>query len=109
MLFQLVDFREVVARMLGLDVTTLAIPDYEVISRLEKLIRNHHIGAAATTALDRSLDAMSARFRAGYDEALHRSSSPTHYHSPSPPHYSRGRDRSPRRHHRSRSPSPRRY
>uniref|UniRef100_H2ZF69 Coiled-coil domain-containing protein 170 n=1 Tax=Ciona savignyi TaxID=51511 RepID=H2ZF69_CIOSA len=38
---QLVDFREVVARMLGLDVTTLAIPDYEVISRLEKLIRNH--------------------------------------------------------------------
>ena len=103
------------ARMLGLDVTTLAIPDYEVISRLEKLIRNHHIGTAASTALDRSLDAMSARFRAGYDEARLRSTSPSRYHSPSPPHYERGRDNSPRRHHssrrhhRSRSPSPRRY
>ena len=39
---QLVDFRTVVARMLGLEVKTLAVPDYEIISRLEKLIRAHH-------------------------------------------------------------------
>jgi len=38
----LVEFREVVARMLGLDVSRLAVPDYEVVTRLERLIQNHH-------------------------------------------------------------------
>lgn len=38
----LIEFREVVARMLGLDVSRLAVPDYEVITRLERLIQNHH-------------------------------------------------------------------
>ncbi|CAK8692866.1 unnamed protein product [Clavelina lepadiformis] len=108
---QLVDFREVVARMLGLDVTTLAIPDYEVISRLEKLIRNHHIGTAANTALDRSLDAMSTRFRAGYEYDNRYSTSP--HPPPVDARYGRERSSSPRRHHhhhpRSRSPSPKRY
>lgn len=28
--------------MLGLDVSRLAVPDYEVITRLERLIQNHH-------------------------------------------------------------------
>lgn len=28
--------------MLGLDVTTLAVPDYEIISRLERLIEGQH-------------------------------------------------------------------
>ncbi|XP_076463456.1 coiled-coil domain-containing protein 170-like [Babylonia areolata] len=36
---QLLDFRGVIARMLGLDVNTLAVPDYEIISRLETLIK----------------------------------------------------------------------
>ncbi|KAG8444163.1 hypothetical protein GDO86_009371 [Hymenochirus boettgeri] len=39
---QLVDFREVVARMLGLNVTALALPDYEIIKRLEGVIHSHH-------------------------------------------------------------------
>eukprot|EP00079_Xenopus_tropicalis_P035703 XP_017949474.1 PREDICTED: coiled-coil domain-containing protein 170 [Xenopus tropicalis] len=39
---QLVDFREVVSRMLGLNVNVLALPDYEIIKRLEGLIHNHH-------------------------------------------------------------------
>jgi len=30
------------ARMLGLDVSRLSVPDYEVITRLERLIQNHH-------------------------------------------------------------------
>uniref|UniRef100_A0A8C5NN89 Coiled-coil domain containing 170 n=1 Tax=Junco hyemalis TaxID=40217 RepID=A0A8C5NN89_JUNHY len=38
---QLADFREVVSRMLGLDVASLALPDYEIISRLEGLIHSH--------------------------------------------------------------------
>ncbi|XP_063297407.1 coiled-coil domain-containing protein 170 [Pelobates fuscus] len=39
---QLVDFREVVSRMLGLNVNILALPDYEIIKRLEGLIHTHH-------------------------------------------------------------------
>ncbi|NXA54446.1 CC170 protein, partial [Nothocercus julius] len=38
---QLADFREVVSRMLGLDITSLALPDYEIITRLEGLIHFH--------------------------------------------------------------------
>ncbi|XP_039096906.1 coiled-coil domain-containing protein 170 [Hyaena hyaena] len=39
---QLVDFREVVAQMLGLNMTSLALPDYEIIKCLERLIHSHH-------------------------------------------------------------------
>ncbi|XP_065692055.2 coiled-coil domain-containing protein 170 isoform X1 [Patagioenas fasciata] len=39
---QLADFREVVSQMLGLDITSLALPDYEIITRLEGLIHSHH-------------------------------------------------------------------
>ncbi|KAM3932037.1 coiled-coil domain-containing protein 170 [Leptodactylus fuscus] len=39
---QLVDFREVVSRMLGLHINSLALPDYEIIKRLEGLLHTHH-------------------------------------------------------------------
>ena len=32
--------------MLGLDVARLAVPDYEVVTRLERLIQNHHANNA---------------------------------------------------------------
>ncbi|XP_008579860.1 PREDICTED: coiled-coil domain-containing protein 170, partial [Galeopterus variegatus] len=38
---QLVDFREVVSQILGLNVTSLALPDYEIIKCLERLIHSH--------------------------------------------------------------------
>lgn len=38
---QLADFREVVSRMLGLNIASLALPDYEIITRLEGLIHLH--------------------------------------------------------------------
>ncbi|NXC09459.1 CC170 protein, partial [Orthonyx spaldingii] len=38
---QLADFREVVSRMLGLDIASLALPDYEIITRLDGLIHSH--------------------------------------------------------------------
>ena len=53
--FQLLDFRGVVSRMLGLDVNTLAIPDYEIITRLEKLIKAHHTTALTTMGLEEAL------------------------------------------------------
>ncbi|XP_031209327.1 coiled-coil domain-containing protein 170 isoform X1 [Mastomys coucha] len=39
---QLADFREVVSSMLGLNVTSLALPDYEIVKRLERLIHSHY-------------------------------------------------------------------
>ncbi|XP_040454970.1 coiled-coil domain-containing protein 170 isoform X1 [Falco naumanni] len=38
---QLADFREVVSRMLGLNIASLALPDYEIITHLEGLIHAH--------------------------------------------------------------------
>ncbi|XP_025105886.1 coiled-coil domain-containing protein 170-like [Pomacea canaliculata] len=49
---QLLDFRSVVSRMLGLDINTLAVPDYEIITRLEKLIKAHHSTALTTIGLE---------------------------------------------------------
>ena len=42
LLFQLVDFRMVVSQMLGLDVSALALPNYEIIKSLESLLHPHH-------------------------------------------------------------------
>lgn len=38
---QLADFREVVSQMLGLNIASLALPDYEIITRLDGLIHSH--------------------------------------------------------------------
>ncbi|NXT83508.1 CC170 protein, partial [Zapornia atra] len=38
---QLADFREVVSRMLGLNIASLALPDYEILTRLEALVHSH--------------------------------------------------------------------
>ena len=35
---QLLDFRALIARMLGLDAKTLSVPDYEITARLERLL-----------------------------------------------------------------------
>ena len=55
--------------MLGLDINSLAIPDYEIISRLEKLILANSTNAATAIALDSALEDMGDGFRAGYNEA----------------------------------------
>ncbi|XP_059209899.1 coiled-coil domain-containing protein 170 [Centropristis striata] len=39
---ELVDFRMVVSRMLGLDAAALAVPNYEIIKSLENLLQTHH-------------------------------------------------------------------
>uniref|UniRef100_A0A8C6V658 Coiled-coil domain containing 170 n=1 Tax=Naja naja TaxID=35670 RepID=A0A8C6V658_NAJNA len=38
---QLADFRRVISRMLGLNISTVALPDYEIVTRLEGLIHSH--------------------------------------------------------------------
>ncbi|XP_045163398.2 coiled-coil domain-containing protein 170-like isoform X2 [Mercenaria mercenaria] len=65
---QLIDFRQVVARMLGLNINTLAIPDYEIISRLEKLIQAHHSHTFTTLSMEEALADMEDGFFSGYDD-----------------------------------------
>ncbi|XP_061406019.1 coiled-coil domain-containing protein 170-like isoform X2 [Lethenteron reissneri] len=68
---QLLDFREVVGRTLGLDVASLAVPDYEVVARLERLVRAQHASVATAAALDGSLERLHGGFRAGYRGQRH--------------------------------------
>ena len=65
---QLLDFRNVVARMLGLDINTLAVPDYEIISRLEKLIQAHHTHTFTTLSMEEALADMEDGFLSGYED-----------------------------------------
>jgi hypothetical protein len=69
---QLQDLRRVIARMLGIDIVAIPVPDYEIVSRLEKLIlanqTNPAIPAAAWSLSD-VIDDMSDDFRSGYANA----------------------------------------
>ncbi|KAK1171546.1 coiled-coil domain-containing protein 170-like [Acipenser oxyrinchus oxyrinchus] len=66
---QLVDFRQVVSRMLGLNVSTLALPDYEIIRRLEKLIQGQHSHRVACLCLDNSREQLNQDFTTRYNHA----------------------------------------
>ena len=54
--------------MLGLDINTLAVPDYEIISRLEKLINAHHSHTFTTMSLEEALAKVEDGFVSGYEE-----------------------------------------
>ncbi|XP_062913343.1 coiled-coil domain-containing protein 170 [Mobula hypostoma] len=62
---QLVNFRDVVSRILGLDVKTLALPDYEIIKRLERLAQAHHSSAMTALCLENSMDKLNQGYAAG--------------------------------------------
>ncbi|XP_078413709.1 coiled-coil domain-containing protein 170 [Cetorhinus maximus] len=62
---QLLDFREVVSRILGLNVTALALPDYEIIKRLEKLAQAHHPSAMTALCLGNSVGKLHQGYAAG--------------------------------------------
>jgi len=68
---QLVDLRDVVARMLGLSLDTLAVPDYELITRLEQLILANQANVSTAVALESAMCAadLGEGFRAGYSHA----------------------------------------
>ncbi|NXN91327.1 CC170 protein, partial [Rhinopomastus cyanomelas] len=61
---QLADFREVVSRALGLSVASLALPDYEIITRLEGLVhchRHHHLPCVCLKDVPRAPEEQSRR------------------------------------------------
>nr|XP_054758190.1 coiled-coil domain-containing protein 170-like [Lytechinus pictus] len=66
---QLTDFRQVIGRMLGMDVGVLAVPDYEIIARLEKVIQAHHSHAITSLGVENTLTEMERGFKQGYQEA----------------------------------------
>lgn len=49
---QLVDFRETITRMMGFNINTLAVPDYEIFDQLKRVLRTH--GPVENTKTDRS-------------------------------------------------------
>ncbi|XP_056401263.1 coiled-coil domain-containing protein 170-like isoform X2 [Hyla sarda] len=49
---QLVDFRETITRMMGFNINTLAVPDYEILDQLKRVLRTH--GPNDNTKTDRS-------------------------------------------------------
>ena len=66
------DLRRVIARMLAIDVIHLPVPDFEIISRLEKLILAQQASSssfAASLSLDDIIDELGDEFRSGYQEA----------------------------------------
>ncbi|ESO87729.1 hypothetical protein LOTGIDRAFT_127327, partial [Lottia gigantea] len=65
---QLLDFRNVVSRMLGLDINSLAVPDYEIISRLELLVKSHHSQAFTNMNLDEALAGVEDGFLSGLED-----------------------------------------
>jgi hypothetical protein len=52
--------------MLGMAIDTLAVPDYEIITRLEQLILANQTNAATAFALDSAIADLGDGFRIGY-------------------------------------------
>nr|KAF6504233.1 coiled-coil domain containing 170 [Rousettus aegyptiacus] len=67
---QLVDFREVVSQMLGLNLSSLALPDYEIIKCLERLIQSHR-HHFVTCACLKDVTARQDRHPQGHLKLLH--------------------------------------
>ena len=63
---QLVEFRSLIAKMLGMEVSALTVPDYEIVSKLERLIHHHHV--ETTTHVGTDMD----NFWDGYERAKER-------------------------------------
>ncbi|XP_067845469.1 coiled-coil domain-containing protein 170 [Heptranchias perlo] len=80
---QLVNFRDVVSRILGLNVNALALPDYEIIKRLERLAQTHHSSAVTTLCFENSVGKLHQGYAAGY-EARQRLATSLNHPSPKP-------------------------
>ena len=55
--------------MLGLEVTSLAVPNYEIISRLEKLVQAYHCNTFTNVTIDNAVSEMEDGFRDGFRDA----------------------------------------
>ncbi|XP_029453979.1 coiled-coil domain-containing protein 170-like isoform X2 [Rhinatrema bivittatum] len=60
---QLLDFREIITRMMGFNINTLAVPDHEIISLLQRVIKAHEL--PKVTSHDKSK--LPYNLRTGYE------------------------------------------
>ncbi|XP_059504801.1 coiled-coil domain-containing protein 170 isoform X2 [Stegostoma tigrinum] len=75
---QLLDFREVVSRILGLNIDALALPDYEIVKRLEKLAQAHRTSAMTALCLENSMGKLHQGYLAGCEARQRLASSLNH-------------------------------
>ena len=68
--FQLNEFRQVIASVLGLEIRNLSVPDYDIISRLEKIVKAYQAHSVAAHSLENTLHGMNSDFRTGYEDAI---------------------------------------
>lgn len=67
---QLLNFRQILAKLIGLDIEQLSIPDYEIISKLEKIVKTYKLHAETVNSLGNTLHNMDKDFKTGYSDAM---------------------------------------
>ena len=68
-LLQLLNFRTTVAKLVGLNVENLSVPDYEIISKLEKIFNWCKLNTDIVQSLEGTLNIMDKGFRSGLNDA----------------------------------------
>lgn len=63
---QLLEFRKVVGRMLGLNAGPATAADFEIVARLEKLILANKASMASTMPVDASFEELARSYRQGH-------------------------------------------
>ncbi|CAL8091909.1 unnamed protein product [Calicophoron daubneyi] len=62
---QLLEFRALVARQLGLDNDSLSVPDYEILTHLNRLVDHSHAHMASVVAAERALNLIHGNVKNG--------------------------------------------
>ncbi|XP_065058451.1 coiled-coil domain-containing protein 170-like isoform X2 [Rhopilema esculentum] len=65
---QLIKFRHALAKLIGLDIEELSVPDYEIISKLEKVVRGYETYTNTVKSLETTLNSMEKEFKHGYSD-----------------------------------------
>ena len=62
------NFRQALAKLIGLEIEDLSVPDYEIISRLEKIVQGYSSYTDTVKTLESTLSTMEKDFRHGYTD-----------------------------------------
>ncbi|XP_065174959.1 coiled-coil domain-containing protein 170-like [Sycon ciliatum] len=67
---QLLELRASITMLLGLDISELSVPDYQVMARLEQLVKAHENHVSTARGVQSALQQLQSNFYSGCDEAL---------------------------------------
>ena len=65
----MIKFREALAKLIGLEIEDLSVPDYEIISKLEKIVRGYTTHLNTVKSLETTLTSMEKDFKHSYSDA----------------------------------------